>query len=53
MSNKTNVTSAVKKPKKRSQFQETMRRLSKNRSAMIGLAIIVLVILISVAASFI
>lgn len=51
MSNKTNVTSAVKKPKKRSQFQETMRRLSKNRSAMIGLAIIILVILISVAAS--
>ena len=53
MSNNTNVTSTVKKPKKRSQFQETIRRLSKNRSAMIGLAIIILVILISVAASFI
>ena len=49
MSKNMKATSA--KPKKRSQFQETMRRLSKNRSAMLGLAIILLVILISVGAS--
>lgn len=51
MSKNINVTSAAK-PKKRSQFQETIRRLSKNRSAMLGLAIIVLVILVSVVSSF-
>lgn len=49
MSKNMKATSA--KPKKRSQFQETMRRLSKNRSAMLGLAIILVVILISVGAS--
>lgn len=51
MSKNPEVNTAAK-PKKRSQFQETIRRLKKNRSAMIGLALIVLVFLISVVSNF-
>ncbi len=40
-------------PKKRSQFQEVWRRLRKNKSAMLGLAIIVLIIGVSIASGFI
>ena len=52
MSKKTEAAVATK-PKKRSQFQETIRRLKKNRSAMIGLAIILLVVLVSVISNFV
>lgn len=36
--------------KKRSQFQETWRRLKKNRMAMLGLAVVILLILVSIFA---
>ena len=39
--------------KKRSQFQETWRRLKKNRMAMLGLFVITLLILVSIFADFI
>lgn len=42
----------VKEVKKRSQIKETWRRLKKNKMAMIGLTIVILLILVSVFADF-
>ena len=39
-------------PKKRSQFEEVWRRLKKNKMAMIGLAIVVMLVLLAVFADF-
>lgn len=48
-----NEVKAVTPTKKRSQFQETLRRLKKNRSAMLGLAIIIVVLLVSIISTFV
>ena len=39
-------------PKKRSQFEEVWRRLKKNKMAMVGLAIVVMLVLLAVFADF-
>jgi len=44
---------AVKKYKKTSQFGETMKRMSRNKAAVLGLIILVLLVLMSVFADFI
>lgn len=49
----TKTNGAVKAaPKKRSQAQEVWRRLKKNKMAMIGLAIVVVLVLIAIFADF-
>lgn len=47
-----NTEEVVREYKKRSQIKETWRRLKKNKMAMIGLAIVVTLVLISVFADF-
>ncbi len=53
VSNNTIAAQAKTPVKKRSQFQETWRRLKKNRMAMVGLTVVVLLILMSIFADFI
>ena len=43
-------TNGAKAPKKRSQFEEVWRRLKKNKMAMIGLAIVILLVLMAIFA---
>lgn len=48
----TKTNGAVNAPKKRSQFEEVWRRLKKNKMAMIGLAIVILLVLMAIFADF-
>ena len=47
------MTDQIKKPKKSSQFMEIMGRLTKNKGAMIGLVIIVIMGIIALLAPYI
>lgn len=48
----TKTSGAKNAPKKRSQFEEVWRRLKKNKMAMIGLAIVVLLVVMAIFADF-
>ena len=53
MHNNQNVKAAKVKSKKQSQFKEIWRRFKKNKTAMVGLGIILLLILVSIFADII
>lgn len=50
--NKTSAAQGKKPVKKRSQFREIWRRLKKNKMAMLGLSVVVLLILMAIFADF-
>ena len=53
MSNESTVTKDIKPRKKRSQFYDVWRRFRKNKTAMIGLFVVIILILAAIFADFI